>query len=293
MVGAVVVHDRKVISEGFTSEYGGPHAEVNAINGVDESVLRASALYVSLEPCAHHGQTPPCSDIIIGKGIPKVVIGCRDPFSEVNGKGIEKLRAAGIHVTEGVLEKECLELNRRFMTFHQKKRPYVILKWAESADGFIDRLREGGKASVISSPETAQLVHQWRADEQAILIGGETARKDNPSLTVRYVDGPDPQRYVWTQKGLSPHLKLSEIGFESLNADSVEELLSHLYSKGIQSVLVEGGAKVLQQLIEAEAYDEVRRIIGKENLEEGVEAPVLKAKRISEMRSGADVIEFY
>lgn len=293
MVGAVLVHDGKVISEGFTSEYGGPHAEVNAIKEVDESLLRSSILYVSLEPCAHHGKTPPCSDLIIAKGIPRVVIGCRDPFSEVNGRGIEKLRAAGVQVTEGVLAKECLEINKRFTTFHENKRPYVILKWAESADGFIDREREGGEATAISSPETSQLVHQWRGEEQAILVGGETARKDDPSLTTRLVDGPDPERFVWTRKTLPADHHLMKIGYESLGVDNVEEVLSMLYAKGIQSVLVEGGAKVLQQFLDSGSYDEVRRIVAVQKIERGVTAPSIDAIKKSEMISGTDVIEFY
>ncbi|NNK80367.1 MAG: bifunctional diaminohydroxyphosphoribosylaminopyrimidine deaminase/5-amino-6-(5-phosphoribosylamino)uracil reductase RibD [Flavobacteriales bacterium] len=293
MVGALLFKGGKVISEGYTSAYGGLHAEVNAIQGVEDELLKLSTLYVSLEPCAHFGKTPPCSDLIIEKKIPKVVLGCRDPFSEVSGKGIEKLKRAGVEVIEGVLEAECLAMNKRFITFHEKKRPYVILKWAESSDGFIDVNRKGGKAAAISNSMTNQLVHKWRSEEEGILVGGETARQDNPSLTTRAVTGDDPRRFIWTRKGIGDGLKLNELGFDSLECDSVGEALNELYSRGIQSVLVEGGRKVLQQFIDQGSYDEIRRIVSEKQLHDGVSAPEFKEVLKNRFRSGTDTVEIY
>ncbi|NNC82378.1 MAG: bifunctional diaminohydroxyphosphoribosylaminopyrimidine deaminase/5-amino-6-(5-phosphoribosylamino)uracil reductase RibD [Flavobacteriales bacterium] len=293
MVGALLVHRDQIIAEGYTSPYGGPHAEVKAIGGAPEDALTESTLYVSLEPCAHHGKTPPCVDLILEKGIPRVVIGCRDPFKEVDGRGIEKLRAAGLEVTVGVLEEECRWQNRRFMTFHEKKRPYVILKWAESSDGYIDRQREGGKASQISSAASSQQVHQWRADEMAILIGGRTARMDDPSLTTRLVSGPSPERFVWTSTDLPSESTLHRSGYKAVQATSVTEVLKELYDQGMQSVLIEGGAEVHRQFLEEGLYDEVRRIIGSGSLGKGVEAPVIDGLPDTETASGSDRILTY
>jgi diaminohydroxyphosphoribosylaminopyrimidine deaminase / 5-amino-6-(5-phosphoribosylamino)uracil reductase len=200
MVGAVIVHQDKIIGEGYHSVYGEAHAEVNAINSVqNKTILAESTIYVSLEPCAHFGKTPPCSDLIIHHNFKKVVVGCIDPFAEVAGKGIEKLRNADIEVRVGVLEEECIKLNKRFFTFHKEKRPYVTLKWAQTKDGFIDINREKNKSKGIqwiSSPESKVLVHTWRAEEQAILVGKNTVLNDNPSLTVRQITGKNPIRVV-------------------------------------------------------------------------------------------------
>ncbi len=199
MVGAVIVCNHKIIGEGYHQEFGGPHAEVNAINSVkDKSLLAKSTIYVSLEPCAHHGKTPPCSDLIVEHKIPKVVIGSQDTFSKVNGKGIKKLEANGCQVTCGVLEKECRKLNKRFFTFHEKKRPFVILKWAQTKDGFLDKKRNEGEKGIhwITAPETRSLVHLWRSKEMGVLVGRQTAAVDDPKLNVRDVTGKNPVRII-------------------------------------------------------------------------------------------------
>ena len=204
MVGCVVVFNDQIIGEGYHQEYGTSHAEVNAIENVkDKSLLKKSTLYVNLEPCAHFGKTPPCTNLIIESEIPKVVIGCIDSYSEVSGKGIEKMQNTGIEVIVGVLEKESRELNIRFFTFHEKKRPCVILKWAESKDGFIAPKNQN-KPFWMTSSESKKLVHKWRAEEEAILVGRITAKKDNPSLTVREVAGSNPLRII-----IDTNLKLS------------------------------------------------------------------------------------
>ena len=272
MVGSVIVADGKIIGEGFHTGYGKSHAEVEAINAVkDESRLKDSILYVNLEPCAHHGQTPPCADLIIEKGIPKVVIGCRDPFPAVDGKGIEKLEAAGVEVEVGILEEECLDFNRRFMTFHQQKRPYVILKWAQTLDGFMDKLRNGEKGiNWISGPAAKRLVHLWRSQEQAIMVGTNTAMIDDPHLNVREVEGEDPVRVIIDRElkipkdshvldGTIPTVVFTEKHANDkenieyvLNEEPKElldQVLAHLYNKGIQSVIIEGGRKLLMSFL--------------------------------------------
>jgi diaminohydroxyphosphoribosylaminopyrimidine deaminase / 5-amino-6-(5-phosphoribosylamino)uracil reductase len=198
MVGCVIVLNNTIIGEGFTSKYGGPHAEVNAINSVkDKTLLNQATLYVTLEPCSHYGKTPPCSDLIIAHKIPNIVIGCIDEHEKVAGKGIEKLKNAGCHVTVGVLENECKIHHKRFFTFHNKKRPYIILKWAETKDGFISpKTKNQQKPVWITNEYSRQLVHQWRAEEQAILVGANTVLQDNPSLTVRDWTGENPVRIV-------------------------------------------------------------------------------------------------
>ena len=199
MVGSVIVHDGKIIGEGFHRKYGGPHAEVNAINSVEnQKLLKHSTLYVNLEPCAHHGKTPPCSDLIIAKQIPKVVIGSKDIFAKVAGKGIEKMKNAGIDIKVGVLEKESLELNKRFFIFHEQKRPYIILKWAETIDGYIDidRKKENNGISWITHPYLRIPVHKWRSEEAGIIIGTNTALNDNPKLNTRLWYGKNPVRFV-------------------------------------------------------------------------------------------------
>jgi len=291
MVGAVLVVDGCIVGEGHTQAYGGPHAEVMAIHGVDDMLLKKATLYVSLEPCAHHGKTPPCADLIIDKGIPSVVIGCRDSFEAVDGKGIERLRAAGIDVQVGLLEDECIYQNRRFFTYHQMQRPYVILKWAETTDGYIDDSNQ--KPLKISNAMSSQWVHQWRSEEQSILIGGKTARKDNPSLSTRLVSGPSPERFVWTSRSLSPDSKLAISGCTVLDFSSVKEVLDALYKAEVQSVLVEGGAQVLQQFIDAHAYDEVRRIVGAVRAEAGVKAPKIDAPIKRSIDCGGDKILYY
>jgi diaminohydroxyphosphoribosylaminopyrimidine deaminase/5-amino-6-(5-phosphoribosylamino)uracil reductase len=298
MVGAVLVYEDKVIGEGYHKKFGEAHAEVNCINSVEEknrSLIERSTMYVSLEPCAHHGKTPPCADLIIQKRIKKVVIGCMDIYKEVAGKGIEKLRNAGVEVVSGVLENECRDLNKRFFTFHQKKRPYIILKWAQSSNGKIGS--NNTQRILISNDYTNRLVHKWRSEEAAILVGTNTALKDDPSLTTRLWKGKNPVRIV-IDKDLKLPLSLKifndeskTIVYNNLKTSSeknirffkldnkyfLSEILHSLYEKDIQSVIVEGGAKTLQMFIDANLWDEARVIAnGKMFMENGIDAPEMK-----------------
>jgi len=240
MVGAVIVANDMIIGEGYHVRCGEAHAEVNAFTSVraeDEPLLPEATLYVSLEPCSHYGKTPPCADLIINKGVHRVVVGCVDPFAEVQGRGIRKLREAGIDVTVGVLEKECRWLNRRFFTYHSEHRPYIILKWAQTTNGFID---DHGKALQISNEQTLMLSHQLRAEEDAILVGHTTDLREHPQLTVRHWHGPNPQRIVLTrQRPLS-------------------QLMDDLYQHVVQSLIVEGGRQTLESFINAGLWDEIR-----------------------------------
>ncbi len=298
MVGAVLVYDNKIIGEGYHKKYGEAHAEVNCIKSVpaeQKSLIEKSTMYVSLEPCSHFGKTPPCSNLIIQQKIKKVVIGCRDIYKEVDGKGIDKLQNAGLEVITGVLEDECKELNKRFFTFHQKQRPYIILKWAQSANSKIGS--KNGERVLISNEFSNRIVHKWRSEEAGILIGSNTALKDNPSLTTRLWKGKNPVRIV-----IDPKLKLpvslkifddesktmlynllknsSEKNIEYIQLkpeNLLESLLSSLYENDIQSVLVEGGAKTLQSFIDQNLWDEARVITnGEMIIEEGVDAPAMK-----------------
>ena len=301
MVGAVIVHNGTIIGEGYHIRCGEPHAEVNAIRSVkDESLLKKSTIYVSLEPCSHYGKTPPCADLIIEKGIPEVVIGCMDPFSKVAGRGIEKLRKAGIKVTVGVLEEECRQLIRRFITFNTRKRPYITLKWAESADGFIDKNREEGNPVLLSTPLTSMIVHKRRAEHSAILVGRKTALLDNPSLTTRNWFGKAPIRLVIDKdltlpKGL--HLfdgKVRTLVFtqkdETSDNQSVEyirldftqnilpQIMDVLYNRKVQSLMVEGGTILLQSFINEGLWDEAHIETSSIRLNEGIKAPVISGK---------------
>lgn len=316
MVGAVIVCDDKIIGEGYHIRCGGPHAEVNAIRSVhNQELLKKSTLYVSLEPCSHYGKTPPCADLIIEKQIPRVVVGCIDPFAKVSGRGIKKLRDAGIEVTVGVLEKECRDLNRRFITFHSKKRPYVILKWAQSADGFIDISRTEGSPVVLSTAETQMLVHKHRSECKAILVGRRTALLDNPSLTVRNWWGENPLRLVIDREltlpvslhlfdGTVPTVVFTEkekedgIGVEycklDFKIDILPQIMSCLYQRGIQSLLVEGGRELLQSFIDSELWDEIYIECSTRLLKEGVHAPSLSTALHFELykRWGIDYLHF-
>ena len=278
LVGAVIVCRGRIIGEGYHRRCGGPHAEVNAIRSVsDQSLLRQSTLYVSLEPCAHYGKTPPCADLIIEKGIPRVVVGCIDPFAKVCGLGIRKLREAGVEVAVGALEDECRRLNRRFFTFHEKQRPWVTLKWAQSRDGFIDRLRRDDEASAqLSTPFTQMLVHRLRARSQAILVGTQTALRDNPSLTNRLWPGGQPLRLVIDRHGiLPPTLRLFDDSAPThvYPTGNLTEILSDLHQRGIQSLLVEGGALLLRSFLEQGLWDEARVETAAISLGQGVRAP--------------------
>ena len=281
MVGAVIVHEGKIIGEGYHRRCGGPHAEVNAIRSVrDESLLKDSTIYVSLEPCSHYGKTPPCADLIIEKQIPRVVVGCLDPFAKVNGQGIRKLRDAGIEVEVGVLEKECLELNRRFITFHQLHRPFVTLKWAQSEDGFMDAERGESEEPVqFSTTFTQTLVHQLRAMHQAIMVGTKTVLTDNPTLTTRLWEGSNPLRVTIDRYGVLPesvHLKDGKVPTVIYDTGNLREILSDLYNRGVQSLMVEGGGRLLQHFIDEGLWDEARVEIAPFCLDRGVSAPRMK-----------------
>ena len=286
MVGAVVVHDGRIIGEGYHRKYGEAHAEVNAINSVkDKSLLPESEIYVSLEPCAHFGKTPPCADLIIEKKIRKVYVGCRDTFGKVDGKGIQKLRSAGVEVVVGVLEKECQELNRRFFTSVNFRRPYVILKWAQSTDGFIDK---DFKPFRISNHQTEILSHKWRSEEDAILVGYNTTLRDNPSLTNRLWSGKNPLRVVLDRNGSLPkNLKVFDeaartvvLDFEG--DDVPRKVLSALYDMKVQSVIIEGGARTHQMFIDAGLWDEARVFVAPVMLGNGTRAAVLNGGRVVE-----------
>lgn len=299
MVGAVIVHDGKIIGEGYHRQCGGPHAEVNAVRSVkDEWLLRESTMYVSLEPCAHYGKTPPCADLIVEKQIPRVVIGCRDSFDQVDGKGIQKLRDAGVEVIVGVLERECLELNRAFFTYHGKNRPYIVLKWAQSTDGYIDANRETPNEGAVrfSTDETAMRVHRLRALNDAILVGRRTSELDNPSLTTRMWPGRNPLRLVIDRKGsLSEDLKLFDGTTETtvftevfrdfrsrsniiqipldFSQDILPQMMDYLYKRKVQRLLVEGGSVLLQCFIDSGLWDEAYVEEAAFALGGGVEAP--------------------
>lgn len=257
MVGAVIVAHDRIIGEGYHIRCGEGHAEVNAFASVkaeDESLLKEATVYVSLEPCAHYGKTPPCADLIVSKGVRRVVVGCIDPFAKVKGRGIQKIQDAGIEVTVGVLEDECRWLNRRFFTFHQKGRPYIILKWAQTADGYID---DHGHPLAISTPFTRMLVHRLRAEEDAIVVGRVTDEREHPSLNVREWSGPSPERFV-------------------LSHDfTTQQLFDTCYKRQLQSLIVEGGRRTLQSFIDDGLYDEIRIETAPIVIGGGTEAPTL------------------
>ncbi len=299
MVGAVLVYNDAIIGEGYHAQYGQAHAEVNCINSVPadkKALINKSTLYVSLEPCAHFGKTPPCADLIIAYKIPRVVIGCKDSFDAVDGKGIEKLKAAGIEVITGVLEAEALDLNKRFFTFYSKHRPYIILKWAQTADAKI--AGNSTERLYISNDITNRLAHKWRSEAAAVLIGTNTALKDNPALTIRLVPGNNPVRLVIDKQMQLPsslHLfdgsvktivynlwkaeEKANVHFFKADRDRsiIKQIMQHLYEIKLQSVIVEGGAKLLQSFIDAGLWDEARIITNTTlKIKEGLAAPVLQ-----------------
>ena len=319
MVGCVIVYKGKIIGEGFHGAYGESHAEVNAINSVKEKeLLKESSLFVTLEPCAHHGLTPPCSDLIVKQKIPKVFIGTSDPFIEVAGKGIKKLQEGGVQVESGILENECRELNRRFFTYHEKKRPYIILKWAQTLDGFIDieRLPESyGQPTWITDGLALRLVHKIRSEEGAILVGTKTAEKDNPSLTVRHWSGKNPLRLL-----IDNNLRLSEKGlnlynnsektlvFNSLrnsensnisyikidfNKDVVSQIMRKLFEERILSVIVEGGKYLLESFIKSNLWDEAHILIGNKFFFGGLKAPVFHGLPVASEKLDNDWLKVF
>jgi diaminohydroxyphosphoribosylaminopyrimidine deaminase/5-amino-6-(5-phosphoribosylamino)uracil reductase len=312
LVGSVIVHNDKIIGEGWHKKSGEPHAEVNAVNSVkDKSLLKESTIYVSLEPCSHFGKTPPCCNLIIENRIPNVVIGTVDPNMKVAGNGIKRLIEAGAHVTVGVLEAECNELNKRFFTFHKKKRPYVILKWAESQDGFIAPLTKSEQKPVwITNEFSRQLVHKWRSEEQAILVGTNTVMDDNPKLNTRDWTGNSPTRIVLDPKNRIPKDRaifdnkvktliisnsISSVNeentiFEGIEFEQnpVQQILPILFKHQIQSVIIEGGRQTLQTFIDSDIWDEARIFIGNNNFGNGTKAPIIALKKIERLSIGND-----
>ena len=316
LVGSVLVHNNTIIGEGWHYQAGQPHAEVHAVSSVEEtSFLSEATIYVSLEPCSHFGKTPPCADLIIQKGIKKVVIGTTDPNPKVAGQGIKKLMEAGCDVIVGVLESECNELNKRFFTFQQKKRPYIILKWAQTADGFIaPETRNEQKPVWITNEFSRQWAHKLRAEEQAILVGTNTVRDDNPSLTTRDWFGNNPLRVILDRKNnldknLSVYNKdaatliLTEkptegfgtTSFESLDFEKniASNICEVLYKKNIQSLIIEGGAQTLQTFIDASLWDEALVFEGKSTFTKGVKAPVFSGNLLKQSEIAEDVLLHY
>jgi len=315
MVGCVIVCNDQVIGEGYHKHFGGPHAEVNAFALVEQKELLSEAtVYVSLEPCSHQGKTPPCADLLVSNNIKRVVIGCRDSNPVVSGKGIERLKRAGIEVIEGVLEEECRQLNKRFFTFHERRRPYVVLKWAQTLDGFIDRVRNEDIKGInwVSSELTKTLVHKWRSEEQSILVGRNTIINDNPSLTVREYDGQNPIRIVIdSQLQISQDLniysneaptlvfnrikneKKENVEWIKISETSTANILEELYKREISSVFVEGGSRTLQYFIIDNVWDEARVIVGNTKFGDGIKAPIINRIPTDSFKFGEDRIYIY
>ena len=316
MVGSIITHKGEFIGEGYHQTFGESHAEVNAIHAVkNKALLKESTVYVNLEPCAHFGKTPPCADFLIRHHVKKVVIGCVDSFSEVSGKGIEKLKKAGIQVQVGVLEEKCLELNKRFFLFHKEKRPYIILKWAQSEDRFLaPYAMPKGAPFWLSGEKSKTLVHRWRTEEDAIMVGTNTAVMDNPALTARMWKGRNPIRvvldrhlrisrdatlfdgsvstFVFTEKEhpSSENLHFIKIPF---GEKMIPSLLAFLYQKGIQSLIIEGGKALLESFIEASLWDEARVFTCPKHLGLGVPAPSFSYETHSKERVGEDTLTIH
>lgn len=312
MVGSVIVHDGKIIGEGYHKKYGDSHAEVNAIASVkDKSLLAKSTIYVNLEPCSHFGKTPPCADLIIEKRIPRVVMGCLDPNPLVAGKGAQKLRDAGVEVVSPVIEKECRFLNRRFMSFHELKRPYVILKWAQGKNGVMG---DSKKRLLVSSKAAQKLVHQWRTEEPGIMVGTNTVALDDPSLTARLVKGRNPLRIVvdrqlklksdlhifdesaptviFTAKSVMDRKKKANIEYETINFNRnvLQQIMVALHKRNILSVMVEGGSQLLQSFIKENLWDEARVFVSAKELDGDVKAPELPIKLANKRCMGKDTM---
>jgi diaminohydroxyphosphoribosylaminopyrimidine deaminase / 5-amino-6-(5-phosphoribosylamino)uracil reductase len=318
MVGSVIVHEGKIVGEGYHIRSGEAHAEVNAINSVsDRSVLKRSTLYVNLEPCSHYGKTPPCADFIISNQIPRIVIGTTDTSEKISGKGIKMLQDSGCEVITGILDAECRRVNRRFFTFHEKRRPYITLKWAQSADGYLDINRsenhKTGPTWISGKPERV-LVHKWRAAEQAILVGAGTIRADDPRLNVREWQGVDPLKLILSSSG-SFSSRIAEDNTESKiivfthnpealipgstivilnkNKSSSLQICEYLYSKGIQSLFIEGGAGVLDHFILTGLWDEARIFTGRDLFIDGVKAPRVSGMLFSKTVFSGSSLEIY
>lgn len=303
-VGCVIVHNNNIIGEGFTSKHGGPHAEVMAINSVkDEKLLQDATLYVTLEPCSHYGKTPPCSKLIIEKGIPNVVIGCIDDNTLVAGKGVKMLKEHHVNVMLNVLEKECRSHLKRFFTYHNYKRPYIILKWAETKNGYIAPLNKAERSPIwISNQYSRQLTHKWRSEEQAILVGVQTVNDDNPSLTTREWKGKNPVRVVIDGSSrahkesniFDSEIKTIHVTNDLINsADLLPNLMNHLYHEDITSVIVEGGKRTLDHFIELDLWDEARVFDGSSIIKEGIKAPQLIGKATFRRKILDDTLTIY
>lgn len=314
LVGAVVVHNDVIVGEGYHEKYGEAHAEPNAINAVETpDILPECTLYVTLEPCAHYGKTPPCSDLIIRKNIKRVVIGCGDSFEQVDGKGIQRLRNAGVNVTTFVLEDEARAINRHFFTVQEKKRPYVLLKWAETRNGLMDSSSEEKDAITwISRPEIQPYVHQLRSHHMAILVGKNTVLKDNPSLTVRAVAGNHPIRVVLDSNcelpldravfnseaptivlNLKKNVEQGHIRYVLLEEMTPSIILKALNDLKIQSVLVEGGAQTLQSFLNEDLWDEAIQIVGQQTFDQGTKAPVIQGELATQRNLFGDLVNQY
>lgn len=289
MVGAVIVCEGRVIGEGWHRQYGQAHAEVNAIASVkDKSLLTKSTLYVNLEPCSHFGKTPPCVNAIIRCGIPRVVVGTVDSHDKVNGTGIQKLQNAGVEVVANVLPQQCRELNRRFFTFHEQHRPYIILKWAMTTNGFmdIDRKKQPASSYWITNEELKTISHQWRSEEDAILIGYNTFVNDHPQLTTRNFPGKNPHRFV-----MSRDVNIQIPDFQTLT-ENIAEAMNVLAADKIQSVIVEGGRKTLERFIRAGIWDEARILIGSQKWDSGTKAPVIDGEITNEIIVNQNIIRY-
>ena len=303
-VGCCLVVDDKIIGEGYTSIAGGNHAEVNAINSVkNKSLIKESTIYVTLEPCCHHGKTPPCVDKIIACGIKTVVIGIKDPNPLVCGKGIEKLKENGVEVISGVLKNECIEHHKRFLSYIINKRPYIILKWAETADGFIaPKQKDINEPYWISNTKSRQLVHKWRSEEQAILVGAKTIREDDPRLTTRDWEGKNCDIYILSKKSVRKDYKIfnqdskvtildsKEIDYKK---DIVKQICDKFYDDKILSIIVEGGTKTLFNFIDSGVWDEMRVFKTKEKLGDGIKGPRSKHKASKKFDVGDNKLEYY
>ena len=309
LVGCVIVHENKIIGEGSHKAYGDEHAEVNAINSVnDKNLLAKSTLYVNLEPCNHYGKTPPCSDLILKYKIKNVVIGSIDPNKTVKGGGIEKLESNGCNVTYGILKNECDYLNKRFFTYHKQKRPYVILKWAESNDGFISPIKSKREVYWISGEKSKKLSHKWRSEEHSILVGVQTIIDDNSTLTTRLVDGKNPIRIV-----LDPNCRIPinsnvfskdsktivlsktennsiEKNIKIVNYDKMEFILRSLYDLKIQSVIIEGGTKTIKNFLDSDTWDSIRIFKSNKNLKDGIKSPEIDISIFQKTKIGDDTL---
>jgi diaminohydroxyphosphoribosylaminopyrimidine deaminase/5-amino-6-(5-phosphoribosylamino)uracil reductase len=317
MVGCVIVYKDTIIGEGYHTAYGKPHAEVNAIANVKhKELLKESVLYVTLEPCSHHGKTPPCADLLIAHHIPKVYIAALDTNPKVQGQGLQKLKDSGCHVEFGLMEKEAVELNKRFFCFHQKKRPYIILKWAQTMDGYIDCNQRGCQDREdywITNQALRIKVHQWRAEESGVFVGANTLVNDNPQLNVRYCAGKNPVRITLINRKIEQHLHFFDntqpavvFNFEreeqtgntrfcklDKEKNPQEAIMQQLYEMNIQSLLIEGGQHTLQRFLDVNLWDEARVLVGSKCFGSGLSAPIIPLEPVHVEDVNKDKILWY